>query len=171
MYTVGRPARGHGIAAMIIGALMFLTGLGAWALTATQLGEQQITVAEDAPFLAGTRVNNPFAAFAQSEIINTHAMNATGGRTFAEIEQGDPIRETAQTASFLRSALFTSVLAFGLSALLSLLGLLSMIIGHAIMKLSPRRVGAIGGAAYAPQYGTVIEGAGPGTVTYETPGY
>jgi len=163
MFTVGRPARGHGILAMILGLLFLLSGLGAWALTSSQLAEQNITVAADAPFMAGARVNNPIAAFAQSEIINTHALAATNGLTFADMQQGDPLRETAQTASFLRASLFTSILAFGLSLLLIGLGILSMILGHAIMKLSPRRMSALGGgAAGTPQ---VVDGG------FVNPGY
>ena len=162
MFTVGRPARGHGIAVMLLGLLMLLGGLGAWGLVSHNLSQENITVASDAPFMAGSAVNNPLAAFAQSEVIGEHAMALTGGRTFADMEQGDPLREVAQTASFLRAALFTSVLAFGVSALASLLGLTFIIIGHAITRLTPRRVGAIGGATYAPEYGTVVEGYVPG---------
>lgn len=163
MFTVGRPARGHGILAMLLGLLFLLSGLGAWALTSSQLSEQNITVAADAPFMAGARVNNPLAAFAQSEIINTHALAATNGLTFAEMEQGDPLRETAQTASFLRASLFTSILAFGLSLLLIGLGILSMILGHAIMKLSPRRMSSMGGGA--PGTPQVVDGG------FVNPGY
>jgi len=148
---------------MILGLLFLLSGIFAWALTSSQLAEQNITVAADAPFLAGARVDNPFAAYAQSEIINTHALNATGGRTFAEIEQGDPIRDTAMNGSFLRASLFTSILAFGLSALLMGLGLLSMVLGHAIMKLSPRRMASFGGGA--PGTPTVVDGG------FVNPGY
>lgn len=148
---------------MLIGLLLLLSGLGTWALTASQLGAQNITVAADSPHMAGARVNNPLAAFWQSEIIETHAMNLTGGRQFADMQQGDPDREIAQTASFLRASLFTSILAFGLAALMTGLGILSMILGRAIMKLSPRRMSALGGGA--PGTPTVVDGG------FVNPGY
>lgn len=148
---------------MLIGLLMLLSGLGAWALTSSQLAEQNITVAADAPFMAGSKVNNPLAAYAQSEIIQTHALAATGGRTFAEMEQGDPLRDTAMNGSFLRASLFTSILAFGVSLLLIGLGILAMILGHAIMKLSPRRIASLGGGA--PGTPTVVDGG------FVNPGY
>jgi hypothetical protein len=160
---------------MLLGLLMLLSGLGAWAFTSHELGAQDITVPSDARWFQGAHVRGPLTAFAQSDIIQTHALHATEGRTFAQMEQGDPIRDVAMNASFLRASLFTSILAFGLSLLSIGLGTTLMIIGHALMKLSPRRVGSLGaGAAGHP---AVVDGGfvntgystGAGTVTETYP--
>ncbi|HEU4547182.1 MAG TPA: hypothetical protein VFR88_12890 [Microlunatus sp.] len=49
-------------------------------------------------------------------IIEHHAMTATGGKTYAELAQDDPLRVTAMNASFLRASLSTSVVAYGVAA-------------------------------------------------------
>ena len=73
--------------------------------------------------LAGDEVNGPFSAYAEAQVIDKHAREATGGRTHAELDCDDPLRETAVSASFLRASPFTSVVAFGLAAMAAGLGL------------------------------------------------
>jgi hypothetical protein len=63
-------------------------------------------------------------------------MEATGGRTYAQIPAEEAVRATAQTSAFLQSSLFMSVLAFGLALLLIGLGVLFVIIGSALNHLS-----------------------------------
>ncbi|HEY0217623.1 MAG TPA: aromatic ring-opening dioxygenase LigA, partial [Cellulomonas sp.] len=55
----------------------------------------------------------------------------------------DPLRETAMTASFLRGSLFTSVVAFGVAALVMGLGVLFILVGYAIFALAGRRVATV----------------------------
>jgi hypothetical protein len=47
--------------------------------------------------------------------IEFYADVVSGVKTYAELEQDDPLRETAMQASFLRASLFTSVVAFGVA--------------------------------------------------------
>lgn len=119
-------------AAIIVGALMMLAGAVTWVVVSNTLSEQRIVVAEDAPCLAGDEVNGPFSAFCQAEIINTHTLAATGGKTYAELGQEDPLRETAMTSAFLQSSLFTSVVAFGVAAMAFVLGAVQLVIGLAL---------------------------------------
>ena len=84
----------------------------------------------------GDRVIGPLTAFAQADVINHHALEATDGQTYAQLEQDDPRRETVMTASFLRSSLFTSVVSFGVAALVMALGLLFILVGVALRKLA-----------------------------------
>ena len=61
----------------------------------------------------GELVDGPLDAYYQADIINQHALEASGGKTYAELDREDPVRATMMNASFLRSSLFTSVIAFG----------------------------------------------------------
>ncbi|WP_342766625.1 aromatic ring-opening dioxygenase LigA [Xylanimonas oleitrophica] len=130
--------RGIGLVSILAGLLMILAGVGVWVLVASQLADEDITVAEDARFLDGQPVRGPLTAYAQADIINHHALAESGGRTYAELEQGDPLREVVMTASFLRASLFTSVVAFGLCALVVALGVLFVLLGTALRRLAGR---------------------------------
>jgi len=74
-------------------------------------------------------------------VINKHALEATGGKTYAELAKDDPARTTAMQASFLRASLFTSVVAFGVAALAVVLGIVLVLMGVALRSLaaSPTR--------------------------------
>lgn len=123
-----------GLIAIISGVVMAVVGVGAWVVVSQQLGSERITVADDAPFLSGARVADPFTAFAQAEVIRDHALDASDGRTYAELEQGDPTRAVVMNASFLRASLFTSVVAFGLSAFVTASGVLFILVGWALRR-------------------------------------
>jgi hypothetical protein len=120
----------------LIGALMIVAGGVTWFMVQDQLSDARITVAEDADMLAGDEVNGPFSAYAQAQIIDKHALEATGGKTYAELDREDPLRETAMSASFLRASLFTSVVAFGVAAMAIGLGVTLLLIAVALMALA-----------------------------------
>jgi hypothetical protein len=126
-----------GIVGIIGGVVMIAAGGTVWGMVSSQLADQKITVAEDAPFLAGATVDGPFTAYAQATIINTHALKISGGKTYAELEQDDPLRPTVMNASFLRASLFTSVVSFGVAAFAMGLGLLTALFGFALTRLAP----------------------------------
>lgn len=117
------PARILSAVVAIIGVLMIVAGGVTYYLVHDELAAANITVAEDASFLAGDSVDGPFSAYAQAEVIDRHALEATGGQTYAELDREDPLRETAMSASFLRASLFTSVVAFGVAAMAMGVGL------------------------------------------------
>jgi ABC-type sugar transport system permease subunit len=134
-----RGVRGAGSLAVVAGIIMVLAGIAVWVLVATQLSAENITVADDSEFLggvlAGQPVQGPLTAYAQADIINHHALEASGGATYAELAQDDPVRETMMNASFLRASLFTSVVAFGICALVIGLGIVLAVIGGALRRL------------------------------------
>jgi hypothetical protein len=115
-----------------LGVVMVLAGGVTWFVVADQLSNEKITVSDDADFLAGDEVDGPFSAYAQADLINEHALEATGGKTYAELEQDDPLRETAMQASFLRASLFTSVVAFGVALMAIGVGAAFLLIGIAL---------------------------------------
>jgi hypothetical protein len=119
-------------AATVVGGIMIVAGVVTWIVVSNTLSEQKIVVSDDASCLAGDEVDGPFSAYCQADIINQHTLDATGGKTYAELGQEDPLRETAMTSAFLQSSLFTSVVAFGVAAMAFVLGLMQLLIGLAL---------------------------------------
>ena len=126
------------IASIVIGVLLILGGVATWIVVSTTLGKQQITVSDDASCLAGDEVNGPFSAYCEAMIIETHALEATGGMYYAELDREDPLRETAMNAAFLQTSLFTSVVAFGTAAMAILVGVLFVLIGAGMRDVAER---------------------------------
>ncbi len=119
--------------------------------------------AADPGSLAGKAVQDPFTAYAQANAIKHHSLTAGGGLTYAQLGTAitaqtakltksgmsaadaakDPSvvkltteRTTSMNGSFLRASLFTSVVAFGIAALVMGLGVLFILIGWAMRKLA-----------------------------------
>lgn len=125
-----------GILVLIAGVIMIIAGGVTWASVSSQLRAEAIVVAEDADAFGGQTVAGPFTAFAQAEIINKHALESTGGKTYAQLDREDPARQTAMTASFLRASLFTSVVAYGVAAMAIGLGIVNILLGWALSRLA-----------------------------------
>lgn len=126
-----------GLASLVVGLIMIIAGGSTWGLVSQQLANERITVSQDAPFLAGkANVNDPFSAFAQAMAIDKHARDMSGGKTYAELDQSDPVRADVMNASFLRSSLFASVVAFGVAAFVVGLGVLFMLTGWGLRRLA-----------------------------------
>jgi ABC-type Fe3+ transport system permease subunit len=121
---------------MVVGVIFAVAGVVTWFVVVNQLAAEQITVSEDADFLAGRDVRGPLTAYAQAQVINKHALEATGGKTYPELDKDDPVRQTAMQASFLRASLFTSVVAFGVAALATVLGIVLVLLGWALHGLA-----------------------------------
>jgi len=135
---VFRSPRLVGTIAIVVGILAFVAGIVVWGIVRYQLSEQNITVSSDAPFLSGKDVKGPFTAFAQAAAINKHAVKAGGGKTYAELPQNDPNRTTVMNADFLQASLYTSVVAFGVAFLVSMLGVIFFLIGLTLHELDRR---------------------------------
>ena len=130
------------IVVMVIGALMVIAGAVTYGTVSSTLSAENITVAEDASCLAGQSVASPFAAYCEADIIAHHALEATGGKTYAELDREDPLRAVAMNGSFLRASLFTSVVAFGVSFMAIGIGIVFILIGVALLNLAGRMGGA-----------------------------
>ena len=122
---------------IIVGALMVLGAVATWILVSSTLADQNIVTPDDA-CLPGREVTGPFTAYCQAEIIQEHTLESTGGLTYAELDREDPLRETAMNSSFLQASLFTSILAFGVSAMALAVGVLFILIGLGIRDVSQR---------------------------------
>lgn len=117
------------ITSVILGVILIIGGATTWIIVSTELADQNITVADDASCLAGNDVSGPLSAYCEAQIIEEHALDATGGLTYAELDREDPLRATAMNASFLRASLFTSVVAFGVAGMAILMGIVFILIG------------------------------------------
>lgn len=122
----------------VAAAVLVVAGAFTWYTVSDQLAAEKITVSDDASCQAGQSVNGPLEAYCQAQIIQHHALEATGGKTYAELDREDPLRATAQSASFLRASLFTSVVSFGVAAFAIGMGILSWLIGLGISALDKR---------------------------------
>lgn len=138
-----------GVGTMIVGIFASVYSSSRYDDAKDTLVQQQITLTGDADEIVpgaepGALVDTADEAEAMAEIINTHAMESTGGKSYAELDRDDPARDTAMTAANLQTSLYTAsmgltvtrfgviagygVVAFGVLLVgvgLSLLGLVS----------------------------------------------
>ena len=136
--STNRVVRLLGTLIMAAGLVLTLSGAGTWLLVQDSLGDERITVADDAARFGGEKVDGPLTAYYQADIIEHHALEASEGKTYAELDREDPRRAVVMNGSFLRASLFTSVLAFGVSAMAVGVGILFGIVGFALRALTPR---------------------------------
>ena len=120
------------ITAIVVGILMAIAGVVTWFVISSTLADQKITVSDDANCAAGDDVNGPISAYCQADIIDHHTQEITGGKTYAELDREDPVRETAMDSAFLQASLFTSVVAFGVALMAFALGIVLTLIGFAL---------------------------------------
>lgn len=136
----GGGPRFAGIVGIVIGALMVIAGLLGWFGVSSELAQERITVSDDAAFLQGAPVTDPLTAWAQAEVIQQHVLDTTGGKTYAELDRDDPLREVAASGSYLRTALFTSIVAFGVALLAEGTGVIAILYGWSLLVLGRRSV-------------------------------
>lgn len=135
-----------------IGAIFLISGIGTWFMASNQLKAEKIVVADDADSNAGAEVAGPFTAMSQANVVAKHVEAATGGKTMVELkaeqraaqEAGDTekaeeleqLATMAETGSFTRASLITSVIAFGVAALVAGLGVVQIVTGLAFTRLA-----------------------------------
>jgi hypothetical protein len=134
------------------GVFTTLRGLDAKSHVRQELVAQKITTPEDAS-IPNARVDDAATAHAMAQIINVHAAEATGGRTYAEMgrflaadggdtsdealalkdEEGNPVanplRNVAFQAMALQTSLHASHLAFEVSNLVIGVGVMVFVLG------------------------------------------
>jgi hypothetical protein len=133
-----RLLRVLGILVIVAGGILMISGVVTWIVVQTQLADENITVSDDAARFQGDKVDGPLTAYAQADVIEKHALEASGGLTYAELDRDDPVRDTVMDASFLRASLFTSVVAFGVAAMAFGLGVLFVIVGIVLIVIAGR---------------------------------
>lgn len=128
------------------GAVSLAGGVASWLLVRSQIAEERIVVAGSARAFAGRQVKGPFSAYAQADAIRRTALAATGGRTYGQLDEDDPMAPMALNAALLRASLFTSILAFGLAAAQVALGGVLVVIGRALAAIGSQEAAARRGA-------------------------
>lgn len=151
LHTVSALHRVGGLA-LAAGSLFVVAGGGAWFAVTKQLRDEKITVPGNAPLFAGKPVQDPATAYIQALVIKGNAERGAGGRTFADIsdalrsvdassdEAGELRKQSASlsTAASLRTALMTSVLAYGVSTLVAGLGAFFLLVGSQLRRATGR---------------------------------
>lgn len=127
-----------GLLLIIFGAIMAVAGVVTWVAVGNELAAEKIVVSEDAARFAGQQVDTPWEAYSEAETIQKHAMETSGGKTYAELDREDPKRQTVMTASFLRASLFTSVVSFGVALMATAIGVGFILTGLALQRLARR---------------------------------
>lgn len=127
-----KSTRITGFIVAILGVAFVIGGVFGWFTVRAELIDENITVAEDADRFAGDRVDGPFSAYSQAETVKGHVLDATGGKTYAQLDMDDPNRDLALQGSTVRSALMTSTLSFGVSALAGTSGVAFILIGASL---------------------------------------
>ena len=147
--SVVRRVGGLAIAA---GTVFMAAAAGAWFTVTKQLRDERITLPGDAPLLASKPVQGPVTAYVEAEVIKRNAERGAGGRTFADISEAlrgadgssDEARELRKQSSALaaaaglRTSLMTSVLAYGVSALVAGLGAFFVVAGSQLRRADDR---------------------------------
>jgi hypothetical protein len=124
------------IIVLAAGAILMVAGAFTWFVVRNELANEKITVSADAAHFGGDAVDGPFTAYEQAETINKHALEQTGGLTYAQLPQDDPRRNTVMTASFLRTSLYTSVVSFGVAAFAFGIGIVLILIAWALLRVN-----------------------------------
>lgn len=116
------------VALVITGSVLLYVGLDSKAQAKEVLAAERIVTPEDAS-IPNTPVDSAETAWAQAEVIQKHALEATGGKTYAELDRDDPLRQTYLTASNLRTALLSAYMSFKIADLVTGLGALFLALG------------------------------------------
>ncbi len=146
-----------GIFAITAGALLILGGLWGICFTYQNITREKIVTPEDAS-IPNAPVRDPFTLKSQADIIRTHALKITGGKTYSEMprmveslgEDGKPVldsegkpvmapneaRNTWVTATTLTTALNLGILTYAFSGFTFLIGLISIWTGIVFVVLS-----------------------------------
>lgn len=120
-----------GVVFLFAGGYTTYRGFDAKQMVRDELVAQRITTPEDAS-IPNAIVDDPATAKSMADIIDEHALKATGGKTYSEMDREDPARATAFQASALRTSLYTSVMAFNLGDLVIGLGFMIAVLGIAV---------------------------------------
>lgn len=123
----------------MLGIVLVVGGTATWWLVSDTLADQEIITPDDA-CLPGRQVRGPFTAYCQAQIIQEHTLESTDGLTYAQLDREDPRRQIAMNSSFLQTSLFTSIVAFGVSAMAIGMGVIFVLIGLGIRDVAHRTV-------------------------------
>lgn len=129
------------ILAFVVGGMSMLGGVGGAAYTYQTAAQEQITTPGDA-VIAEAPVRGPLTLWSQSDIIEKHQLDSTGGQRYAEMDREDPARESWITATALTTSLGLGIVSYAFSAFAFAMGAMVVALGVIIWKLR-RSAGAL----------------------------
>jgi hypothetical protein len=124
---------GAAAAFFVAGPYMVYRGVDARNQVAAELRSEHIITPDDAS-KPNVLVKDGPTAVVQAEIIKKHALAATDGKTYAQLDREDPRRQVALSGANLRAALMSSALAWETANLV--IGLGAMLFGLAFVFLA-----------------------------------
>jgi hypothetical protein len=115
---------------LLIGAGIYMVyeGRAAHDDVRDTLADERIITSEEAT-IPLAEVDSAAEAKAQADIIRQHALETTGGKTYAELDREDPARAVYLNSVTLRTALMESFLAFKVSDLVVGVGAIVVLLG------------------------------------------
>jgi len=133
--TATIASRWMSIIIVVMGAGLVLGGIANYTIVGNTLRAERIITSSDA-CMPDRLVADPLTAYCQATQIADQEAILTDGKTYSELNDGqESVKEIAQEASFLRASLFTAVVAFGVSALAAIVGLMFLILGIIVLFL------------------------------------
>ncbi len=117
-----------GLALVVAGFFMMAQGRAAHNDVKDALSAERIVTPADSA-LPNTPVTGAAEAKAQADVIWKHVLEQTGGKTYAELDRADPLRDTYLQSVTLRTALMESYLAFKVADLVMGIGLIVVLLG------------------------------------------
>ena len=79
--VTGRSVRLLAILTIAAGVVTLIGGAATCFTVRSQRADERITVSEDAQWFAGDRIDGPLTAYAEAQVIEEHALEASGGKT------------------------------------------------------------------------------------------
>jgi hypothetical protein len=125
-----------GVSFIAGGVYMATQGLAAKRELREALEAEQIITSTEAS-VPGRLVSDVATAQAQAEVIRSHTLRETEGRTFAQLPRGDPLRDQYLRAVTLRTALGLAVMGFRVSDLVVGMGAFMAAVGGAMIVMAP----------------------------------
>lgn len=131
-----------GAGLVLAGPVMTFAGVDGVKEVRSQLSAEQITFGDDAGEIVGRTPGEKVTTGAEAKdfavIINTHALDATKGKTYAEMDREDPLRSVQASAASLRTSLNTAYMAEQLGYLVISLGVAFTALGAALLVVARR---------------------------------
>lgn len=133
-----------GVAMIVAGPIMLYKGFDGRSQVSAQLSQEHITVSPDTPdkAFANKPVKDGASAQAQADVIWKHMMEASGGKTYAQIphegatKEQLAVRSTLASGDSLRGSLLSSVLAWNVANLVIGLGAAFLGLGVVFLALA-----------------------------------
>jgi len=111
--------------AISVGIIMVFGGFWATLFTYNNVAQENIVTLDDAS-IPNTPVRGPFTLKSQADVIRTHVLKKTNGKTYAEMSREDENRSVWITATTLTTALHLGVITYLFSGLIMLFGFVSI---------------------------------------------